>query len=310
MKSNLLEKYAFCTIKIVFFVLFAKPEVIFASTSLPQGDFFIQPQVAQFAGDNAIQGKKDFEKVRDIDYRSEDYDIARRVGHMTYKKNGWCSGFLVGPDLFMTNHHCVYNDEDQTYIDTREISIYMDYLDENNRGNITSDVKAIEIKDARLDYALLRLKRPLGVRLGWLELWQPGQDVALEEAKVIQHPSARSKEISRVDSKFTMIDNTIMHYLADTEPGSSGSPVFTKTGSRVIALHHAGRKDHFNEGIRMDKIWPHISSYLYTSSSEKVNRGQQQGQNGKIMSGNLRKSYVPDDKYGDLSEEMKGFLTE
>ena len=53
-----------------------------------------------------------------------------------------------------------------------------------------------------------------------------------------------------------------MHYLTDTQEGSSGSPVFDQEG-KLFALHHAGGRPQEvlgraplskNEGIRINKI--------------------------------------------------------
>ncbi len=74
------------------------------------------------------------------------------------------------------------------------------------------------------------------------------------------------------------MSDTRVHYLADTLPGSSGSPVLNRHWE-VIALHHSGGahppikatldlqkilKGHykFNEGIPMRAIMPQIERYL------------------------------------------------
>lgn len=246
-----------------------------ANNKFPSADFIVPPKISHLQRNEAVQGQSDFEKIRDLDVRSKDFDIARRVGHFVIKNSGVCSGFLVGPDLFMTNHHCVFDDATRSYYAPEEFSVHMDYIYDKDLGNISSTVKKIEIQDEYLDFALLRLRSPLGKRLGWLPLLQTGQKTAYKDAKIIQHPHGRSKEISRKNSKFTSKEKDVVHYLADTQGGSSGSPVFTKNGSVVIALHHAGVANHYNEGIRMDVIWPHISPYLYESTSQQVDSSEQ-----------------------------------
>jgi len=59
-------------------------------------------------------------------------------------------------------------------------------------------------------------------------------------------------------------------YFADTEGGSSGSPVFESAGNTVIALHHFGydpglppcTSTNMNQGVEMALIYPAIESYL------------------------------------------------
>lgn len=49
-------------------------------------------------------------------------------------------------------------------------------------------------------------------------------------------------------------------YLCDTAGGSSGSPVFSGTTNKVVALHHFGGC--YNSGARIDRIYPQISGLL------------------------------------------------
>jgi hypothetical protein len=73
-----------------------------------------------------------------------------------------------------------------------------------------------------------------------------GDDPILESEKVniIQHPAGRPKELALRDNTVTAILADFIHYEADTEPGSSGSPVFNDQW-QLVALHHSGvpRKD-------------------------------------------------------------------
>ena len=61
-----------------------------------------------------VIGDPDFEKMRDLPTDSQDYQLGRKVGLLVIQNQfgriAFCTGFLVGPDLFMTNHHCVYDD--------------------------------------------------------------------------------------------------------------------------------------------------------------------------------------------------------
>lgn len=84
---------------------------------------------------------------------------------------------------------------------------------------------------------------------------RPGQHV-----NVIQHPRGRRKEVSLQRNNITNIYANRVHYTSDTEPGSSGSPVFNNQWD-LIAIHHAAgewdaanRAWVSNEGMRIDKI--------------------------------------------------------
>ena len=68
------------------------------------------------------------------------------------------------------------------------------------------------------------------------------------------------------ENEIVSIHETVVRYTTDTEPGSSGSPVFNNSW-RLIALHHAaGEQDPGtgqwinNEGVRIDKVIDHLKS--------------------------------------------------
>ena len=60
-----------------------------------------------------------------------------------------------------------------------------------------------------------------------------------EQVNVIEHPDGDYKQIVVRESRIVHRGDTVLHYLADTEPGSSGSPVFNDQW-QTVALHHWG----------------------------------------------------------------------
>ncbi|KAG6615088.1 putative IQ and ubiquitin-like domain-containing protein [Phytophthora cinnamomi] len=140
-----------------------------------------------------------------------------------------------------------------------------------------------------LDYALLRVlpnnsAEDLGRRYGYLRLRTSGP-IDGETIYIPQHPRGEPKEIAATkDGKPTIIEVSIassgdssqylrrdsetsnvqptVWYNADTEPGSSGSPVLSYKDNTVVALHRAGYSETaqsastelFNMGVRIDCI--------------------------------------------------------
>ena len=249
---------------------------------IPEGDAYIQGTENIKRAPNFIFGEPDYEKMRDLPKESQDYQLGRKVAYLfTPIEPGVpfgfiCTGFLVGPDLLMTNHHCVHDDFSRPY-PLELMEIYMDYYqdpwDDPTRGGVTAGVIAIVKADAQLDYALLRLDKPIGNTYGWLELDTTTPTPPGESVKIIHHSSGRSKEISRRNSEIVEVPPDIaarypflIAYLADTERGSSGSPIFLRDGTGVIGINHSGwfNRDGpiFNGGSLMSWIVPQIEQYL------------------------------------------------
>jgi V8-like Glu-specific endopeptidase len=234
----------------------------------PEGRFIVKPLESYQA--RAIQGSADFEKVITLQWHEADANVSRKIGHF-YMGRGMCTGFLVGPRLFLTNHHCVWNGSQGAVTPVENYQIYMDYLKDGSKGPVSAKVEKILKMDQPLDYALLLLDQPLGVRYGWLELDADNPPTA-GSVKVIQHPRGRSKEIARNNSDIVKVADKVLHYMADTEGGSSGSPVFLKDGEKVVALHHVGTR-RYNEGVLMRDIVPQIRQWLPKISDGGSNGG-------------------------------------
>ena len=145
---------------------------------------------------------------------------------------------------------------------------------DRTRGGVTAGVSAVLRADAPKDYALLRLDKPIGDTYGWLELDTTTVPDTSQSVKLISHNRGRSKEIVRRNTEIVDIpaDHPLANvpfalaYLSDSEGGSSGSPVFLREGTGVIAIHHSGwtRRDvpDFNAGSLMSYIVPEIRPWL------------------------------------------------
>lgn len=185
--------------------------------------------------DNII-GTIDFEKMRDLPRDSQDYILGTRVGMIfipsrfdpSGRSGGFvCTGFLVGPDLFMTNHHCLHDDFGTMPLE--DARIYMEYYEDpdvdRTRGGVTAGVSEILRMDAPKDYALLRLDKPIGNTYGWLELDTTTVPNSTQSVKLISHSQARSKEIVRRNTEIVDIPANhplatvpfALAYLADSE---------------------------------------------------------------------------------------------
>ncbi len=252
--------------------------LIIISTSIYAQEFpsttFIEPMSEKEKNKKRIIGEANFEKIRDLEDQKKIFNTSRRVAFLLLNEQGGsCSGSLVGPDLILTNAHCVMNLQTKEKHDVTKIKVNMEYLNSNQINNYHAQVTEAVKVNPNLDYALLRLNNKIGKHYGWLEL----ADITPTKGNVmvIQHPYGREKEISRVDSEIAQANTVVLHYYADTEPGSSGSPVFKVNGRKIIALHHAGqcrdenfdpqkgcKKFDFNEGVVIGLIKNQIKQHL------------------------------------------------
>ena len=241
--------------------------------------------IPEFHGDpEVIFGSPDFEKMRDFPPESQEYQLGRKVGwivmfdRITGQAYASCTGFLVGPNLLMTNAHCLYDFAGDGSLRAGQVLIFMDYYQDVNQtlDDITTHVTRILAADGPKDYVLLRLNDSIGDTYGWLELDTTTQADTRQSVKIIQHPDGRSKEIVRRNSQISDLlpDRRakypfLLLYFADTEGGSSGSPVFMLDGTGVIAIHHSVQFDDpqtrnpvVNAGSLMSHIVPEIKQYL------------------------------------------------
>lgn len=237
-----------------------------APAAFPASSFQVAPDVS--ATPEAIQGKANFKKVRDLPTDSANFKLSTKVGQIFRVK--WkgeeveglyahCTGSLIAPNLMLTNQHCVDDG-----LQPKELLFVMENLQEKGKwpkGSFTFAASFVRV-DAFLDFAVVELLRPLGDKYGWLDVETVGSTVTASKAvKIIQHPAGRTKEIVTDDTEVVRVHGKFLHYLADTEGGSSGSPVFDLNGDKIIALHHVGTNQ-YNEGARMDAIAQIIAPYL------------------------------------------------
>lgn len=173
---------------------------------------------------------------------------------------GYCSGFLISDDLFMTNYHCVgYSSVCAT------TKIQFNYETDVNRQPTPVDevsCSSLVQVDSTLDYAVLKLSSGRGSTYGWYTL--VGRVPTGEQGTIIQHPNGRRKKAA-IPPNCSLLDiadgyapNTDFRHQCDTDSGTSGSPILDGEFN-VVGLHHWGGAstsggDTANQAVRMDRI--------------------------------------------------------
>lgn len=176
------------------------------------------------------------------------------------------SGFLVAPGIIMTNNHVL--DSAETALNAvaefdfemdmaaRRVALRPDDLFYTHEP-LDFTLVACEMSDIA-DIEPIRLSRnPVAIMDG-------------ERVNIIQHPQGRMKEVVLHDNRVIELFEDLVYYNADTEGGSSGSPVFDNDWN-LIGLHHWGIKQDGggakNRAIRVPAIVAHIRSRFETESS-------------------------------------------
>lgn len=199
------------------------------------------------------------------------------------------TGFLVGSDLVLTNHHVVARVIGGD-VAPSAVQCVFDYIVGDN-GTVGQGVPfglhdggdwlvaasppsaADEHGDPtrlptvdELDHALLRLAEPAGQTMsldgrerGWLRLLgdipEPTPGLPL---LIMQHPDGRPVKLAMADTGVKAVNRnrTRLTYCVNTEAGSSGSPCLT-FDLELVALHHSGQAHH-NEGVPIATIVAHL----------------------------------------------------
>jgi hypothetical protein len=196
------------------------------------------------------------------------------------------TGFLIGPDLVLTNHHVVasvINGGDPAgvkvqfdYQVIRAGSIYDGkvsrlaedwWVASSPPSAVDLQVNPLKLPTSdELDVAVVRLDAPRGNdavvgrgQRGWLDLTAPPPPiVAGLPLAILQHPNRLPVKVA-LDTEGVIAANanqTRVTYRTNTLPGSSGAPCFS-LDLKLVALHHAGEPTYGagrNEGVPIAAI--------------------------------------------------------
>jgi V8-like Glu-specific endopeptidase len=186
----------------------------------------------------------------------------------------WGTGFLIGPDTILTNHHVVKDAIDGSF-DPASIGLRFDF--QRLRDGLTTNGGAVyglsdewlvhasppssvdhQVYDAskvpgsaELDYAVLRTRTEVGLEppsgpgtaaRGWLTPRLQAYEFQVDTfLMVVQHPCHEPISFDSADDAVIRVNrnSTRVHYRINTLGGSSGSPVLDRNLD-LVALHHAG----------------------------------------------------------------------
>lgn len=184
----------------------------------------------------------------------------RAVGRIiTEGGRGFGTGFLISPRLLMTNNHVIDNPSMAArcrvqfdFVKTIEGSIGTTeiyqlrpgdfFLTSETDGNLNLDYTIVAVESVNADGRQL-------ARRGCIPLIATSGKLTLGDlANIIQHPGGEAQQVALRDSRVVTPLENFIRYEADTQPGSSGSPVFNDLW-QVAALHHSGVPEEVRPGV-------------------------------------------------------------
>lgn len=200
-----------------------------------------------------------------------------RIGFQSGKPQG--TGVLIGAGLLLTNNHVIEASDQVPHL-----IVEFDYeqdlsgvFREVSRFRLDPDVFVTDPVEG-LDFTIVgvgpRIIGPEPLEAFGYSGLSDARDKHMigEFANIVQHPNGRHKEVVLRENRLVNRFDDALHYVADTEPGSSGSPVYNSEW-RMIALHHWGgpwidaegnepADFEVNEGIRISSIVRKLHSRL------------------------------------------------
>ena len=184
----------------------------------------------------------------------------RAVGRIIAESGrGFGTGFLISPQLLMTNNHVLDSASmagwcrvQFDFVKAIDGNIGVTEIYRLVPGEFFLTAEATE--ELHLDYTIVAVEtvnaegKELS-RRGFIPLIAASGKLTLGDlANIIQHPGGEAQQLALRDSKVVTPLENFIRYEADTQPGSSGSPVFNDLW-QVAALHHSGVPEEVRPGV-------------------------------------------------------------
>ncbi|MGV6848803.1 MAG: trypsin-like peptidase domain-containing protein [Marinibacterium sp.] len=157
------------------------------------------------------------------------------------------TGFLIAPNVLLTNAHVI----NSAAVGSAS-RVLFDFAEKAGGGSESQVAFRLDpsrlflASDPRdLDYCFVWVDGDAHDTFGTIPFWR-GSFMGGDRqcANIIHHPRGEPKRASLKENEIVVgmgAEDTLIHYLSDTEPGSSGSPVLTDQW-KLFALHHASAR--------------------------------------------------------------------
>ena len=227
----------------------AKP-VLFSSNQFGRVDKGY-PQAMTMQREALISGmdKGAYEKVHEFEEKDRFRQLGRSVGMLDLlvslpdgtKRNTTCTATLIGPDLLLTNYHCVPGLPG--YFTAIKAQVRLGFLERINFSGDTFDVSVKPVEaNSDLDASILRVTESIPTHK------YPPISLKIEDARdrqslfLLHHPLSTPLQVTRYKCKASKpaVKNNILIHRCDTLGGSSGALVLSSNTGAAVGLHHTG----------------------------------------------------------------------
>jgi endonuclease G len=224
----------------------------------------------------------------DVRYLEAGTRSSRAVGRVDIRDHagrvvGFGTGSLVTSRLLLTNHHVLPDTETAA---NSEIQFnFQDGVDGQplQPRLFPLDPATFFLADEELDFALVAVDASSQdlAQFGFNRtIAAEGKAIAGDFVTIVQHPQGQKKQAALRDNRIVDVFDAFLHYEADTQPGSSGSPVFNDQWE-LVALHHASvpAPEHpelgrfVNEGIRVSRLLAFIAAQDFSAERRALVTG-------------------------------------
>lgn len=188
-------------------------------------------------------------ELQPVSYLQRGALAARAVARIAIRSmlgSGWGTGFLISPQVLLTNNH-VLPDRETARGSAAHFQFETDLADQPiGPTEFALDPDTLFVTSAELDFSAVAV-RPRSAdgamavdAFGFLPLLgMTGKVADGEWLTIVQHPAGERKQLCVRENRLLKRTDVALWYSTDTLAGSSGSPVFNNDWF-VVALHHSG----------------------------------------------------------------------
>ncbi len=233
-------------------------------------------------GTEAICGADDSEEAKCYqNTEPQVYDNARAVARLLTNGTSLCTGWLLGSEgHVITNNHCIENAAEAANTNfefmAEGASCTTNCEFQLGCPGVVEEVSSTLVRTSpELDYTLVSLPNNHTVKYGFLAI-RPFTPSIGERIYIPQHAAGWGKRVAVLSAETSDVSGFAaisslnepactggppdVGYFADTQGGSSGSPVLGYKDHSVVALHHCANCP--NRGVLIDEVILHMGGEI------------------------------------------------